>query len=228
MDAMILSAGFGTRMHPLTENTPKPLLQVGKFRLIEYHLYKLGKLGIKNVVINTSYCADQFESLLGDGRAYSVHIKYSHEGENPLETGGGIRNALPLIQSDPFLILNADIWTDFPFTDLSLSDNTDACIVLVSNPDHNPDGDFHLVNGRIDSRATSCHTSSLTYSGIAILRKSLLETKEKRYFPLTEILDGLIRCQRLTGIHYTGCWMDIGTPQRLDFLQKKLLENCNS
>lgn len=229
MHALILSAGLGTRMRPLTENTPKPLLQVGKYRLIEYHLFNLGKLGIKNIVINTSYCADQFERLLGNGRAYSVRITYSHEGEKPLETGGGIRNAVALIESDPFLVLNADIWTDFQFSKLSLSEDSDACLVLVSNPDHNVDGDFHLINGRINSLATNSPTSnSLTYSGIAILRKSILESKEEKHFPLTDILKDLIRRQRLTGIHYTGCWMDIGTPQRLNLLQSKLLENRDS
>ena len=163
MDAMILSAGLGTRMRPLTESIPKPLLRVGKHRLIEYHLHNLKLAGISNIVINTSYLADMFVDAIGDGSAYGVDILYSHEREPPLNTGGGIRRALPLLQSDPFLIVNADIWTDFPFSQLHVPEFADGCLILVDNPAHNSDGDFILTNGKLNIPDTEIASQTLPY-----------------------------------------------------------------
>ena len=175
MDAMILSAGLGMRMRPLTDHTPKALLKAGPRRLIEYHLLNLAQAGILNVVINTSYLADMFEQVLGTGDNHGVKITYSHEGDSPLETGGGILKALPLIRSDPFLIVNADVWTDIAFEEIQCQDDRDGCLVVVDNPSHHPNGDFRLVNGRLRLPDKNSETRTFTYSGIAILRKRILE-----------------------------------------------------
>lgn len=216
MDAMILSAGLGIRMRPLTESTPKALLKAGSRRLIEYHLINLAKAGISNVVINTSYIADMFEQALGTGDDHGVRITFSHEGAMPLETGGGIRKALPLIRSDPFLIVNADVWTDFCFGDARIEDHYDGSLIVVDNPSHHPEGDFTLIDDRLilpDRR-----TGTVTYSGIAVLRKCLLEDSQSEIFPLYQVFRNAISLGRLAGHHHSGDWIDVGTPERLEWL----------
>ena len=222
MDAMVLSAGAGKRMRPLTENTPKPLLQVGEKRLIEHLLDSLSRSGISNVVINTSYRAELFIQILGDGKRYGLKIKYSHEGDNRLDTGGGIQNALPLIESDPFLVVNGDIWTDFPFETLELPVSAAGCLVLVDNPAHNTQGDFALVDGEVQMLDSSNSAMSLTYSGMSILGKSLFSPKRGETFPLRDVFVDCIERKELAGLHYRGDWMDIGTPDRLQQLDALL------
>ena len=216
MDAMILSAGLGTRMRPLTESIPKPLLRVGKHRLIEYHLHNLKLAGISNIVINTSYLADMFLDVIGDGSAYGVDILYSHEREPPLNTGGGVRRALPLLQSDPFLIVNADIWTDFPFSQLHVPGFADGCLILVDNPAHNSDGDFILTNGKLNIPDAEIASQTLTYSGISILRKSLFSNTKEVNFPLYSLFSNSIERGKLSGRYYKGIWHDVGSPGRLE------------
>lgn len=222
MDAMVLSAGAGKRMRPLTENTPKPLLQVGEKRLIEYLLDSMSRSGISNVVINTSYRAESFIQALGDGESYGLNIEYSHEGDERLDTGGGILNALPLIESDPFLVVNGDIWTDFPFESLELPVSAAGCLVLVDNPAHNTQGDFALVDGEVQLLNSTNSAMSLTYSGMSILRKSLFSPKRGGTFPLRDLFVDRIERKELAGLHYRGDWMDIGTPDRLQQLDALL------
>ena len=222
MDAMILSAGLGMRMRPLTDHTPKALLKAGPRRLIEYHLLNLAKAGIFNVVINTSYLADMFEQVLGTGDNHGVKITYSHEGDTPLETGGGILKALPLIRSDPFLIVNADVWTDIAFEEIQCQDDRDGCLVVVDNPSHHPNGDFRLVNGRLRLPDKNSEIRTFTYSGIAILRKRILEEVPASVFPLYQVFTKSISLGKLAGTYHEGTWYDIGTPERLQSLDLTL------
>ena len=220
MDAMILSAGLGMRMRPLTSMTPKPLLRVGNHRLIEYHLMHLRHAGIERVVINTSYLAEKFPNALGDGAKYDMQIQYVAEGNEPLETGGGIHNALHKIGTDPFLVVNADIWTDFPFETLvNRNFSPIAHLVLVPNPDHNINGDFLLHDGRVILKHQKSEVQSLTFSGISMLSKQLFSNCRQKTFPLVEVLEDLIRSGQVTAECYDGDWFDIGTQQRLEDLR---------
>lgn len=209
-------------MRPLTETTPKPLLKVGNQSLIERHLDRLNSAGITNIVINTSYAGEKFIQTLGDGTDYGVNIKYSHEEGTRLETGGGIQNALPLLESDPFLVVNADIWTDFSFEAISMTDNFDCCLILVNNPEHNCDGDFVLDKGVVQMRDSEQSSQSFTYSGISLMRKSLFNDDRGLIFPLIDVFIDCIRRGKLTGEYYGGKWMDIGTPERLNELEKMI------
>ena len=217
-----MSAGEGRRMRPLTLNTPKPLLKVGNQSLIEHHLNRLKSAGITNIVINTSYAGEKFTQTLGDGTEYGVNIKYSHERGTRLETGGGIQNALPLLESDPFLVVNADIWTDYSFEAIRLTDNFDCCLILVNNPQHNCDGDFVLREGVVQIRDSEQSEQSFTYSGISLMRKSLFNDDRGLIFPLIDVFLDCIRRGKLTGQYYGGKWMDIGTPERLNELEKMI------
>ncbi len=207
-------------MRPLTLTTPKPLLKVGNQSLIEYHLNRLNFAGITNIVINTSYAEEKFIQTLGDGTEYGVNIKYSHEEGTRLETGGGIQKALPLLESDPFLVVNADIWTDYSFETISMTDNFDCCLILVDNPKHNWDGDFVLNDGVVQIPDSEQSAQSFTYSGISLMRKSLFSVDRGLIFPLTDVFLDCIRRGKLTGQYYGGKWMDIGTPERLNELEK--------
>ena len=223
-----MSAGAGKRMRPLTENTPKPLLEVGDKRLIEYLLHSMSRSGILNVVINTSYRAESFIQALGDGKSFGLEIKYSHEGDQRLDTGGGIQNALSLIKSDPFLVVNGDIWTDFPFKTLDLPVFAKGLLVLVDNPVHNSKGDFALVDGEVQMLDSSNSAKSLTYSGMSILRKSLFSPKRGETFPLRDVFVDCIERKELAALHYRGDWMDIGTPDRIEQLDAMLKDKTKS
>ena len=222
MDAMILGAGLGKRLRPLTETTPKPLIQAGPCRLIEYHLHNLANSRFSNVVINTSYFAEQFVNLIGDGSSYGVTVSYSHEGQTPLETGGGILNALDLINSDPFLIVNADIYTDFDFCNLKMPPCSDAHLVVVDNPPHNPSGDFTLSSDLLNWPTQHSDKRTFTYSGIAILKKSFFENISFKSFPLRLVFNQAIERKRLTGEIYSRTWYDIGDIERLNHLINQL------
>ncbi len=224
MDAMILSAGLGLRMRPLTASTPKPLLRAGPLRLIEYHLHQLARCGFTHAVINTSYCADQFVALIGDGRAYGLRVSFSHEGPAPLETGGGIRSALALIQTDSFAVVSADVFTDFAFDCLRPPAHSDAHLILVANPPHHPDGDFVLNDdARLSRAAPEASQPCLTYSGIAVMRKQLFTRTVQDTFPLRTLFDQAIAAKRLSGEKYCGAWHDIGTVERLQHLNRLLM-----
>ncbi len=234
MKAMILAAGRGERMRPLTDHTPKPLLRVGGRRLIEYHIDALVAAGMREIVINHAHLGSQIEESLGDGARYGAQISYSAdtpEGE-ALETGGGIFKALPLLGDAPFVVVNGDIWTDYPYRHLPTVPQGMAHLVLIDNPPHHPKGDFVL---RVSDHARNnslrnIHNvydpapgeSTLTFSGIGVYRPELFTGCTPGKFQLAPLLRKAMQQHAVTGVHYTGQWMDIGTPQRLDELEQRL------
>ncbi len=213
MKAMILAAGRGQRMRPLTDKTPKPLLRIRGKCLIEYHIEALEKAGIRELVINTGWLGSQIETYLADGSRYNVSIAYSREPEATYETGGGILHALDLL-SDTFIAVNADICTDYDYACLPDTLAGYAHIVLVNNPVYNLAGDFVLSAGY----AISEGEPRLTFSGIGVYNRALLNDRQAGKFPLVLLLREAMRHNRVTAEHYTGAWSDVGTPQRLDLL----------
>ncbi|MGC3871710.1 N-acetylmuramate alpha-1-phosphate uridylyltransferase MurU [Halomonas sp. GXIMD04776] len=211
MKAMILAAGLGTRMRPLTDHTPKPLLEVGGKPLIVHHLERLAAAGIEDIVINVSHLAEQIIETLGDGRQHGVRIRWSRE-DTPLETGGGIRQALPLLGNAPFLLVNGDVWCDLDRDWLApLSDDL-ARLVLIDNPDHHTSGDFHLdADGRVHNNGQP----RLTYSGISLLDPALVADQPPGVFKLAPLLSDAMAENRVGGCHHRGPWVDVGTPERL-------------
>lgn len=220
MKAMILAAGLGTRLRPVTDSIPKPLVEAGGKPLIIWHLEKLAALGVREVVINHAWLGDRLEEALGDGSAWGVRIHWSREGLPPLETAGGIRRALPLLGEAPFIVVNGDIWTDFDFTRLpSLADQDDAHLVLVPNPDFHPHGDFRLDAGhRVHADGEPRHT----YAGIAVLRPSLVAALSDGPHPLAPLLRAAMTRDAVSGQLHTGRWTDVGTLERLDALRREL------
>ena len=217
---VLLAAGRGQRMRSLTEKTPKPLLKVGGISLIERHLRALQSQGFRNIVVNLDYLGKQIVEQLGDGTQYGLSIEYSDESQSgALETAGGLKNALHLISSDPFLVVNSDIWADYNFTELLNPLTTLGRLVLVSNPSHNPRGDFALnQTGLLENRSEGC----FTYSGIALYRKSIFENLSSGKQPLAPIFRQLIAENSLEGVKYNGVWIDVGTPERLLQLNQEL------
>ena len=217
---MILAAGRGERMRPLTLDRPKPLLEVGGLPLIVHHLHALAMAGFRDVVVNLSWLGSQIKAALGDGSRYNVRLAYSDEGPEPLETGGGIFRALPLLGPAPFLVLNGDVWTDYPYAKLreSLRPADLAHLVLVGNPDHNPTGDFVLRDGRIVEEPGE----RLTFSGVGVYRLGLFDGCQDRIFKLAPLLRAASRAGRVSGEVHDGDWLDIGTPQRLAELDRLL------
>ena len=218
MRAMILAAGRGERMRPLTDTVPKPLLPVAGRPLIVHHLASLARAGITDIVINHAHLGDRIEQALGDGREYGVMIRYSAEPDGALETGGGIFRALPLLGPAPFLVVNGDVWSDFPFARLPGRPDGLAHLVLVDNPEHHPDGDFALVDGRVRER----DGSALTYSGVGVLDPALFDGSRPGRFPLVPLLRDAIAGGRVAGEHWGGQWVDVGTPERLRALDAVL------
>lgn len=218
MKAMILAAGRGERMRPLTDKVPKPLLEAGGKPLIQYHIEALSAAGIRQLVINHARLGKMIETRLGDGRACGVEISYSAEGEIPLETGGGIKRALPLLGDDPFIVVNADIWTDFDFAGLPDRPAGHAHIVLVKNPHHHPQGDFSLLG----SRVSDANGTPYTYSGIGVYSRELFDNCPDNVFPLAPLLRRAMGLGMVTGEVYAGRWFDIGTSERLTELNQLL------
>lgn len=221
MKAMILAAGLGTRLRPITDTLPKPLVEAGGKPLIAWHLEKLAALGVREVVINHAWLGDRLEEALGDGTGFGLRIAWSREGLPPLETAGGIRRALPLLGDKPFLLVNGDIWTDFDFARLPalLPDADDAHLVLVPNPEFHPEGDFRLdAAGRVHADGEP----RLTYAGIALLRPSLFAGLPDGPHPLAPLLRAAMQRGRVGGQRHDGHWTDVGTPQRLDALRRQL------
>ncbi|MES2606163.1 MAG: nucleotidyltransferase family protein [Pseudomonadota bacterium] len=223
MKVMLLAAGKGTRMLPLTAATPKPLLKVGGLSLIEHQILKLKATGFVDFVINHAWLGMQIEQALGDGSRYGVRIAWSRE-EEPLETAGGIVQALPLLGAEPFLIVNADIWTDFPFAELktALPAGGLAHLVLVPNPSHHPRGDFVLHADRQLALPAPPNDSTFTYSGIAVYHPSLFANVSERKYPLLPLLKQAIAENKATAQVHRGQWLDIGTPERLQELDSQL------
>lgn len=218
--ALILAAGRGERMRPLTDRMPKPLLEVGGKPLIQYHVERLAAAGITDLIINHARFGDQIEARLGTGHDFGVSIHYSAEGDKPLETGGGIRNALALLNSDPFLVVNADVYTEFPFASLAMPDDSLAHLVLVDNPGHNRDGDFCLINGRVSDQPGTA--ARRTYSGIGLYRSALFADQPATAFPLAPLLRQAAAAGQVSGQYYAGPWVDVGTPERLRDLDRAL------
>ena len=209
--AMILAAGRGERMRPLTDHTPKPLLPAGGRALIEYHIAALVQAGITDLVVNHAHLGKAIEDHLGDGGRYGAHIRYSPEPDGALETGGGIRNALPLLGSEPFVVVNGAVWTDYPFARLPVAPEGLAHLVLVDNPDHHRSGDFVFDGHRVRQNSGP----RLTFSGIGMYRPALFDGTRPGRFALAPLLRAAMDRGEVTGEHYRGRWIDVGTPERL-------------
>ena len=219
MKAMILAAGRGECMRPLTDTTPKPLLRIGGQTLIERQVHALVRAGMTELVINHDHFGEQIVKALGDGTAYGADITYSPETGRALETGGGIFNALPLLGSDPFLVVNSDIWTDFAFEQLPTQPDGLAHLVMVDNPEHHPQGDFSLSTGQLSQSGPAM----LTFSGIGVYRPELFSDCTAGAFPLAPLLRQAMDAGQVSGEHYTGSWFDIGTPERLDAINRVVI-----
>ncbi len=231
MKALIFAAGKGERMRPLTNHTPKPLLTVGGKRLIEWHIEKLAACGVRDIVINTSWLAECFEPALGDGSRWNVSLHYSYEGPEPLETGGGMLQALKVIGDETFIAVNGDIWSDADYPALPKTISGLAHLLLVDNPAHNAKGDFVL---REDGLLQSQGENKLTFSGIGIYQPALLanwreiigdvkgvdETPPR--FKLTPLLRHAMHQSHISGEHHAGRWTDVGTPERLEELNRQM------
>lgn len=223
MRAMILAAGRGERLRPLTDAVPKPLIDVGGKPLILHHIERLRRAGITELVINVSWLGDRIEAALGDGRRLGVRIRYSREPCAPLETAGGIRQALPLLGRAPFLVVSADVFTDFdPATLAATEADALAHLVLVDNPPHHAGGDFALADGRVLARGAR----RLTYSGIGRFRAELFAGLAPGVRALRPVLEASIAAGRVTGEHHTGTWVDVGTPERLQLLNRVLADGA--
>jgi MurNAc alpha-1-phosphate uridylyltransferase len=210
--ALIFAAGRGERMRPLTDATPKPLLRVGSRILIEHHLEKLAAAGVCEIVINTSHLAEQFPIALGDGSRWGVRIHYSYEGAAPLETGGGMKHALPLLGDRPFIAVSADILSDYDYARLPGDPDGLAHLVMVPNPDFHPRGDFNLDGSRLDENAGG---ERLTFGNIGVYRAELVAAESAAHFKLLPIYLRAMREGRLSGERYDGYWRNIGTPAQL-------------
>ncbi len=223
MKAMILAAGRGERMRPLTDHTPKPLLKLAGKALIEYHLERLADAGFDEIVINHAWLGQQIEATLKDGASYGIKISYSAEAE-ALETAGGIIKALPMLGTAPFLLVNGDIWTDYPFSRLREKSAMQelAHLVLVDNPPQHPQGDYQLQADRRLFVRENEGEKTLTYSGIAVIHPQMLEGIGEGKLALAPVWEALMPDGRITGEYYSGQWFDIGTVERLQKLEAKL------
>jgi len=219
MKAMILAAGRGERMRPLTDHRPKPLLEAGGAPLIVHQILRLRAAGLTEIVINHAHLGEQIEQALQDGSALGVRIRYSPEGEGrALETGGGIHHALPLLGDDPFLVVNGDIWCDLDYKHLRIRAGDLAQLVLVDNPEHHHDGDFALACGRVCAEGSP----RLTFAGIGVYRPALFDGCMPGPFALAPLLREAMNADRCGGLHHRGAWLDIGTPERLQVLETML------
>ena len=218
MKAMILAAGRGERMRPLTDHTPKPLLEVGGKALIVRVIERLVEQGFDELVLNTAWLGDVLEQRLGDGRDLGADIHYSREHDGALGTAGGVLNALPLLGKEPFLVVNGDVYTDYPFSRLRGKPQKLAHVVLIDNPDHWPGGDFGLVGERV----LNTHSTMLTFSGISALHPALFDHLRPGKAELAPVLREAIERDQVTGEHYRGHWTDVGTPERLDAIDAEL------
>jgi len=220
MKAMILAAGHGTRMRPLTDHTPKPLLKVAGKPLIVWHIEKLRQAGFQDIVINIAWLGEQIPLVLGDGKQFGVHLHYSDEQhEGALETAGGIIKALALLGDATFLVINGDVWCDYPFsTNDPLKAGDLAHLILVNNPQHNPDGDFALQQGRVVNEGEP----KFTFSGIGYYSPALFKGLPEGKRPLAPLLRAAMKTNKVSGEVYRGDWHDIGTPERLEALERYL------
>jgi MurNAc alpha-1-phosphate uridylyltransferase len=222
---MILAAGRGERMRPLTDRTPKPLLPVAGRPLIVWHIERLAAAGFRDIVINHAHLGDQIEALLGDGDAWGVRIRYAEEPAGALETAGGIANALPLLGDEPFLVMNGDIFCDWDVAraHTALAAGLLAHLVLAPNPEHHPIGDFALLDGKVGAGGTA----KMTFTGIGIYRPELFAAIARgQVAKLAPLLDAAIAAGRVSGELHGGRWVDVGTPERLTALDAELRHAC--
>lgn len=220
--AIILSAGRGTRMRPLSDTTPKPLIEINGKPLIVYHLEKLAHAGISDVVINLDYLGDKIAKALGNGQSFGVNIEYSHEKQGALGTAGGIIHALPLLGNDTFIVISCDIWSKFDYALLPRKIETMAHLLLVDNPSHHVDGDFCLVDGNTLA-LKNAHAQTYTYAGIGVFQAQLFSACSQGFCELGPFLSAAIQDSvTLSGEHFSGQWSDIGTPGRLKALENAL------
>jgi len=213
---MILAAGRGERLRPLTDTVPKSLVQVRGKSLLERHLQNLQAAGISNVVINLGWLGEKIVERVGSGSRYGLDVIYSEEGDNVLETGGGIHKALPFLGSAPFLVVNADIFTDMPVPEVALGPGTSGHLVMVPRPAYRDHGDFDLR----DDRVRNADDAALTFSGVAIYRPEFFAGCEAGRFPLAPLLREAADAGQLSGSLYDGCWEDVGTEERLSKLNR--------
>lgn len=211
MKAMILAAGRGERLAPLTDRLPKPLIEVGGETLIDRHLGRLAAAGVAEVVVNVSHLAGLIEARVGDGARHGLSVCYSREPDGPLETAGGIVRALPLLGDAPFLLVNADVWTDYPFAGLLDRAPAAAHLVLVPNPPHHPRGDFALTGGQVREDGSR----RLTFAGLSVMHPALFAGLAPGSRPLAPLLRAAMRREAVSGERYDGRWLDVGTPRRL-------------
>lgn len=207
---MLLAAGLGERLRPITDKTPKPLIEIAGKPIIVHHLERLKSSGFNHIIINTSHLGEMIKQHLGDGTQFGLRIEYSHEVA-PLETAGGIINALPLLGKKPFLVINADIWCEHKLSFANLSRDKLAHLVLVENPTHNTDGDFSYEFGRIYNHGKS----RLTFSGIGLYDPKLFSNLAAEKLALAPILRAAIDEELVSAEYFTGKWFDIGTQERL-------------
>ena len=225
MKAMILAAGLGNRMRPLTLHTPKPLLEVGGKPLIVWHIEKLAAMGVNEIVINTAWLGEKLAQALGDGSQFGIKILWSHEGEG-LETAGGIINALPLLGDEPFILVNGDVWTtmDFaPLLNVELGENL-AHLVLVQNPEQHPNGDFTLADGKAYTFDQQISGENLTFSGVSVIHPKMFAGLEAGKRPLAPLLKAAMLENKIAASKLTGIWVDVGTPERLNALDLMIRE----
>ena len=208
---MILAAGRGERLRPFTDELPKSLVEVRGESLLERHLENVQSAGVKTVVINLGWLGDQIVERVGSGQRYGLEVIYSQEGDDILETGGGIHKALPMLGSEPFLVVNADIYTDMPIPDIALADSHLGHLVMVPTPDYRSSGDFDIEDGLIRNGDRAAHT----FSGVAIYRPEFFDGCEAGRFPLAPMLREAADHGQLSGSLYEGLWADVGTPERL-------------
>jgi MurNAc alpha-1-phosphate uridylyltransferase len=221
--ALILAAGLGERMRPLTTHTPKPLLEVRGKPLIVHHIEKLVAADVRYIVINTSHLAEQFPDALGDGSRWGVRIRYSYEGTTPLETGGGMHKALPLLGPEPFVVVSADVWSDIDYAALPREPEGVAHLVMVDNPAFHPNGDFALAaDGRLYEGNGPAGAERLTFGNVGVYRREIVENEPAGRFKLLPMYRRAIAEGRLSGEKYDGFWRNIGTPAQLDELRDSL------
>lgn len=227
MKAMILAAGLGQRMRPLTDNLPKPMLSAGGKPLLQYHLEALADIGVREVVINLAYLGDKIRAFVGTGERFGLSVYYSEEPE-PLETAGALLHALPLLGDEAFILINGDVWTDYPLTALtqySLQPDEDAHLILVANPEFHPAGDFSPnSHGRLENNP---ELNKFTFAGLSLIHPRLITgyPQQRQKFPLGEVLRFGISQNRISAKVYTGKWSDVGTPKRLAQLDAQLIKN---
>lgn len=211
MKAMILAAGRGERLRPLTDETPKPLIPVGPRPLIGHHLAALAEAGFRDVAINVAYRAEQIMRVLGDGSDWGLNLRYSVETPGALDTGGGVRNALGLLGSAPFALISADVFTDFDYARLCVRDEADAHCILVDNPSHHREGDFGLRGGRLVMGG-----QRYTYGGIGVFDPARFAARDAQRFALSAVIREAMAAGTATGEHHAGRWIDVGRPSALE------------